>query len=156
MAPRNNRTPLLLSCSTRKTEPCHGTYCDKSDMLNCRWYTYFVRKVEKYYFLSWNTLLLQRSHMLWHYLKAHSLNTLKGSKLLLHSTCFTMISHFHNTIISVTSLIYTAKNWYCLKAKELYLMEAYSNRSQCWVKSFNPLSLYREAHISGMEFSRQK
>lgn len=69
---------------------------------------------------------------------------------------FTDTFHFCNTTISVKPITDTAKHRYCLKAQELYLVVAYSDRSQCWVKSFNPPSLYREAHNSSMEFSKQK
>jgi len=60
------------------------------------------------------------------------------------------------TILSVKSLFYIANHWYCLKAKELDLVEVYSNRSQCKVNSFHPLSLYREAYKPSQQFSRQK
>lgn len=69
---------------------------------------------------------------------------------------FTATFHFRNTTISVKPITDIAKHRYCLKAQELYLVVANSNRSQCWVKSFNPLSLYREAHDSSTEFSKQK
>lgn len=56
--PRTEEYPLL-SCSTRKTKPCHNTHCDKPHVLTGRCYACSAHSSEKYHFLSDNAWLLQ-------------------------------------------------------------------------------------------------
>lgn len=147
-APKNNRTSTALA-SHRKTKPCRNTYCDKSDVLKCRCYTYFAHSTEKYHFLLYNTLLLQRAPC------ALSTSPNLSSKYPWSReprpySCFTVSSPFHSNILSVKSLISIANHWYCLKAKELHLAEVYAAGCQgkIWnyfcLESFHPCMCWKK------------